>query len=180
MNAIDDELLSKIKEAVVVANAAQAEHVSRSKELGLLLLKARRRHPTKKDFEKFLKPVVGLGLSRAYELLRLAGGRVTEEELRKEARDRQAKSRARRKRLPPPPPQPEPAPAVRDVTDTSEAGQPSADNSAKSNSAKSAKALAEFRVACLTYWPGITEEADQQKARAFVDRLMNQQQAEAA
>jgi hypothetical protein len=149
--------------------------MSGSKELGMLLLKAKKRHPSQKDFEKFLRPVVGLGLSRAYDLMALAGGRKTEEELRKEARERQAKSRDKKKgspALPPPPPQPEPEPAVRDVTDTGEA-EPDV-------KAKSAKALAEFRVACLTYWPGITEEADQQKARMFIDQLMNQQQAEAA
>jgi hypothetical protein len=49
-----------------------------------------------KDFDAFLKKVHGLKLSRAYELLRLAGGRTTDEELKKENRERQQKSRAKK------------------------------------------------------------------------------------
>ena len=97
-------LLAKINEAVAAANAAettvttaQAELVSRSKEVGLLLLEAKKLHPAVKDFEAFLKKVQGLKLSRAYDLLRLAGGRITDEELKKDARERQQKSRAAKK-----------------------------------------------------------------------------------
>jgi hypothetical protein len=172
MSATDDELLSKINEAVAAEGAARDEHVSRSKELGALLLEAKKRHPAVKDFEQFLKPVVGLALSRAYDLMRLAGGRTTEAELRREARDRQAKSRAKKKKSKPQSPSEpdaQPAAAFRDVTET---GQPNAE-------AKSAKALAEFRVACRTYWPGITVEADRQKARTFIDQLITNR-AEAA
>jgi hypothetical protein len=184
MNATDKELLSKINEAVSAEQTAQAEHVSRAKELGFLVLEAKKRHPAQKDFEKFLKPVVGLGLSRAYDLMRLAGGRTTEEELRKEARERQAKSRAKKKKKGSPalpPPQAEPEPPVRDVTDTGEADpEPRADHDKEAQrKAKSARALAEFREACRTYWPRITEEADQQKARVFIDQLITDR-AEAA
>jgi hypothetical protein len=55
---------------------AQAEHVSRSTRVGMLLLKAKKLHPAVKAFEAFLKQVNGLKLSRAYGLLRLAGGRT--------------------------------------------------------------------------------------------------------
>ena len=110
------ELLAKINEAVAAANeaetkmaaaqaevtAAKAEHVSRSMTVGLLLLEAKKIHPTVKDFVAFLKRVQGLERSRAYDLLRLAGGRTTDEELRKEARERQQKSRANKKKLPEP------------------------------------------------------------------------------
>jgi hypothetical protein len=109
----DAELLVKINTAVAAANSAEqnaetakAELVSRSKEVGVLLLEAKQRHPAVKDFEAFLKKVDGLKLSRAYDLLRLAGGRTTDEELRKETRDRVKKHRANKK-LPKAKPEPE-------------------------------------------------------------------------
>jgi hypothetical protein len=56
------ELLTELNKAVASANAAeaasqnaQAEHVSRSKQVGLLLLKAKKLYPAVKDFEAFLK-----------------------------------------------------------------------------------------------------------------------------
>ncbi len=109
-NAEDVALVAKITEAVKAANeaekiaeTAQTELVSRSKQVGLLLLEAKKLHPAVKDFEAFLKRVDGLQLSRAYDLLQLAGGRTTDEELRKEARERKRKSRASKKPLLPEP-----------------------------------------------------------------------------
>lgn len=103
MNDLEKELLARIKLAVVAANdaeqnvtTARAEHESRSREVGMLLLEAKKLHPAVNDFEAFLKQVHGLGLSRAYDLLRLAGGRTTDEELRKDARERKQKSRAKK------------------------------------------------------------------------------------
>src|SRR5215813_10310703 len=103
----DEVLLGKINAAVAEHNAAeravttaQAELVSKSKEVGLLLLEAKKRHTKVADFEAFLKRVKGLGRSRAYDLLRLAGGRTTDEELKKDQRERKRKSRAKKK-LPP-------------------------------------------------------------------------------
>jgi hypothetical protein len=126
-----DQLLNKINVAVKAANeaeasvaTAQAELVSRSKAVGLLLLEAKKLHPAVKDFEAFLRKVDGLKLSRAYDLLRLVGGRTTDEELRKDACERQQKSRAnKRKRLPAPEPEqrkPEPKDSVT-VTESAEA-----------------------------------------------------------
>ena len=95
-------LLSTIRTAVAAANdagqnvtTAQAEHVSRSRQVGVWLLEAKKLHPKVKDFEAFLAKVDGLKLSRAYDLLRMVGGRVTDEELRKDARERKQKSRAK-------------------------------------------------------------------------------------
>jgi hypothetical protein len=133
--AAEVELLAKINEAVAAANeaetavtTAQAELVSRSRAVGLLLLEAKKLHPAVADFETFLKQVHGLKLSRAYDLLRLAGGRTTDEELKKDARERQQKSRATNKRkLPrptPAPKKPEPKPISvtdPDVTESAEA-----------------------------------------------------------
>jgi hypothetical protein len=106
----DEVLLGKIKHAVAEHNAAEkaqeathAHLVSKSKEVGLLLLEAKKRHPKVADFEAFLKRVHGLKLSRAYDLLRLAGGRTTDEELRQDARERVRKHRAKKK-LPKPEP----------------------------------------------------------------------------
>src|SRR6516162_10123870 len=104
MGTDSDKLLTKINKAVAEANAvektmqaAQTELVSRSKAIGMLLLEAKKLHPAVKDFETFLKKVRGLKLSRAYDLLRLAGGRTTDEELRKETRDRVKKHREKKK-----------------------------------------------------------------------------------
>jgi len=101
--AADQALLDKLNAAVAEHNAAeqavttaQSELVSKSKAVGLLLLEARKRHPKKADFDAFVSRVVGLKQSRAYDLLRLAGGRITDEQLRQEARERQRKSRARK------------------------------------------------------------------------------------
>jgi hypothetical protein len=178
-------LLDKINAAVRAANAAeetmttaQAELVSRSKAVGLLLLEAKTLHPKVKDFEAFLKKVQGLKLSRAYDLLRLAGGRTTDAELKKDARERKQRSRAAKKK-PTPPTLAEPMPvSVTDppVTETAEASaeRPKAEN-ADSPEEKAAKAsadyLAAFTAACRMYLPKITIEADRQKARLLVSEL---------
>jgi len=102
--AADKALIDKLNAAVAEHNAAeqavttaQAELVSKSKAVGLLLLEAKTRHPKAKDFEAFLKRVNGLGISRAYDCMRIAGGRTTDEELRREARERVRKHRANKK-----------------------------------------------------------------------------------
>jgi hypothetical protein len=153
------ELLRKIQDAVQAANeaertmsTAQGELVSRSKALGLLLLEAKRMHPTRKAFEEYLSQVDGLKISRAYDLLRLAGGRTTDDELRKEARERQAKSRAKKK-LRPDIPRPEPkAIPVESVTVTdSESADEANTERRKAHGSKSA--LQDFLDACDTFLP---------------------------
>jgi hypothetical protein len=205
-NPADDELLAKLNEAVAAANeaeqtvtTAQAELVSRSKTVGLLLLEAKKLHPAVKDFEAFLRRVDGLKLSRAYDLLRLAGGRVTDGELRKEARDRQRKSRASKRKLPrptPAPKKPEPEPKPISVTEPNVTESESTEASAEQRKALnadlglsleekaarlSAHNLAEFVIACRMYLPKITIEADRQKARLLVSELTSSKpKAEAA
>ena len=117
------DLLTRLNEAVAATNAAEqtvttakAELVSRSKAVGSLLLEAKKLQPAVKDFEAFLKHVNGLKLSRAYDYMRLAGGRTTDEKLKQEQRDRQAKSRAKKK-LSKPEPKPEPKPDSVTVTE---------------------------------------------------------------
>ena len=171
LSAADQALLDKINAALTTANAAEqasevakAELVSRLRAVGELLLEARKRHPKVMDFEAFLKRVDGLKLSRAYDAMRLAGGRTTDEQLRQEARDRQRKSRANKK-LPPPigptkaEPKSEPKPiSVTEprVTESPEISidQPRAENTRLDEAAKgSADYLAEFRAACLDLLP---------------------------
>jgi hypothetical protein len=159
-----DALLVKINAAVKAANeaetsvkTAQAELVSRSQALGLLLLEAKKQHPKKKD-------------------LRLAGGRTTDEELREEARERKRKSRDKAKdqpKLKPKQPTPEPKKESVTVTDSAEesAERRKAEYAqAPEEKAASAANLREFEYACSAYLPQLNE-ADLEKARAFVRRL---------
>ena len=165
-------LLAKINAAVAAANVAEqtaetarVELVSKSKAVGLLLLEAKQLHPKVKEFEAFLKRVDGLGRSRAYDLMRLAGGRVTDDELKQDARERQQKSRAKKKL-----PKPAPAPALRkrephkdSVTVTEIPASAREERKTDSADALSARALGEFCYACQSYFPKMTE-SDRQKA----------------
>jgi hypothetical protein len=161
----DNALLTKLNTAVKAANeaetsvtAAQTELVSRSKVVGQLLLEAKKLHPAVKDFEAYLKRVDGLKLSRAYDLLRLAGGRTTDEELRKEARERRRKSRAKSKTQPKPPEK---------VSGTvPETAKESTQTPKENAAAVSARNLREFEYACRTYLPKLNE-ADLKKAHAY-------------
>jgi hypothetical protein len=184
MSDSDTVLLSKINAAVAAANeaeknvkTAQTEFVSRSKAVGLLLLDAKKLHPKVEDFKAFLKKVHGLELSRAYDLLRIAGGRKTDEELRKETRERVKKHRASKK-LPRPASAPKPSKlsvTSGDVTESPEisieqrrAEHADLDLGAEEKAAKwSASNLREFEHACKTYLP-LLNEADLKTARAFV------------
>jgi hypothetical protein len=175
---MSEELLEKINAAVKAANAAeqsvttaQAELVSRSKAVGLLLLEAKKLHPAVTKFEAFLKKVQGLGLSRAYDYMRIAGGRATDEEIRKATRDRVKKHRDKKKL----PPTSEPIPISVTGVDVTESAEASAERrkaenanlSPEERAAKlSAHNLSEFQVACRTYLPNLIE-ADLKKARVF-------------
>lgn len=161
----DAVLLTKLNAAVKAANeaetsvvTAQAELVSRSKAVGLLLLEAKKLHPQVKDFEACLKNVDGLKLSRAYDCMRIAGGRTTDEELRKETRERVRKSRAKTKTktLPKPPEK-----VSVTVTETAKAQTPK-----ETAAAVSARNLEEFKYACRCYLPKLSE-ADLKKAHDY-------------
>jgi hypothetical protein len=202
--AADQALLDKLNAAVAEHNAAEKAHeathvelVSRSKAVGLLLLEARKRHPKLADFEAFLKRVNGLKLSRAYDLLRLAGGRTTDEELRQDARERQRKSRAKKAKIPPsarpataePKPKPDSVtttpvtetpktiPAPNRVTESPEISveQRRRENANLGMSAveKSKQNLEWFSVACQEYLPKITAEMHRREARRLVAELTN-------
>jgi hypothetical protein len=195
-NPAADELLVKLNAAVAQANSAEksvevfeknaetarAELVSRSKTVGLLLLEARKLHPKTKDFDAFLKRVDGLRLSRAYDYMRIAGGRTTEEELRKDARERKQKSRRARK-IPKPSPElkkpestskPEPI-SVTDphVTETPKRKPAEQKTFDSPQEAASARALAEFKYACRAWLPKITAKADRNDAFMLVTLWFN-------
>ena len=206
----DRALLDKIKVAVAAVNeaettvtTAQAELVSRSKVVGELLLEAKKRHPKVADFEAFLKRVNGLGRSRAYDLLRLAGGRTTDEELRKDARERVRKHRAK-KMLPTPEPvsvtDPDVTESSKRITQSPEVSaeerraqnaaldvepepipRPDFDRSAEAKRKQRSRiALNEFTYACKNYLPRVTEEADRQEALRIVTEILADKKAKAA
>ena len=175
------KLLVKLNAAIAAANeaektvtAAQTELVSRSKAVGSLLLEAKKLHPAVNDFAAFLRRVDGLKLSRAYDLMRLAGGRTTDDELKKDARERQKKSRAKKIPLRPEPKKPEAEPDDSVTVTESNAEKPKPEKAAN----ESARALAEFTFACRTYLSKMTE-TDQHKALQLVTDLVNPK-AEAA
>lgn len=189
-------LLTKINKAVAEANkaeqtvaTAQAEVVSRSKAVGLLLLEAKKLHPAVKDFEAFLKKVDGLKIARAYDCMRIAGGRTTDAEIREATRKRVKKHRATKKPLPGPTPTPRPAPPPDSVTSThvTESPEISIEQRRRENANlgmtaadRSRQNLDWFAVACREYLPKITVEAHRQEARNLVATLTCPQCSEAA
>jgi hypothetical protein len=178
-----DALLIKIKVAVKAVNeaeknvtTAQAEMTSRGEALGLLLLEAKKEHPKVKDFDAYLSRVNGLGLSRAYDFMRLAGGRTTDAELKDDARERKRKSRAKTKTLPkpktPPPPAPEPKRTEPEVSVTVTESPATGDDLRAMTAAMreprpaSSAALKEFENACQRYLPQLNAD-DMKKARDY-------------
>jgi hypothetical protein len=175
--------------------------VSRSKTVGLLLLEAKKLHPRSEDSWQFVKKVQGLGQSRAYDCMRIAGGRATDEELKKDARERQQRSRAnKKKKLPRPAPalkKPEPEPGPDSVTtphvtespeisieqrraENAELELSAEERAAKRKAEHSARCLREFTTACCHWLPSMTE-ADQIKALELVSKMTSRKpKAEAA
>jgi hypothetical protein len=174
------ELLVRINTAVAAVNEAEKtaqtakdELVSRSKAVGMLLLEAKKLHPVVKDFLAFLKRVKGLKRSRAYDMMCVADGRKTVEEIREATRKRVEKHRSSKTApaLDKPEPEPEVSVTSAPVTETDEV-------SAEEEAATISRALAEFTYACRTWLPQMTE-ADRQSARLLVLELTNDK-AEAA
>jgi hypothetical protein len=93
--------------------------------------------------------------------MRVAGGRTTDEEIRKAARDRVEKHRAKKKL-----PRPKLTPVEPSVT------KPDVTERGLSDDALSRRYLAEFTTACRMWLPRITVEADRQKARLLVAELL--------
>lgn len=163
-----EDLIRKLNPAIKEMNEARVALVSRSKIVGELLLKAKTIYPKVKDFEAFLKRVDGLHLSRAYELMRLAGGRTTDEAIRKDTRDRVKKHRDKKAQLS----KPEPDPEISVTVTETKLRDPMADLSARS--------LAEFKYACRLYLPKL-DAGDLKQAYVFVScGMWHSKQNEAA
>jgi hypothetical protein len=103
MTKHDDDLLVKIRRAVKLRNDAMATFeasketlASRAKEVGSLLIEARK-GKTVKEFDAFLKKAELFSLGWAYEAMALAGGRKTDEQSRADAKERQRESRERKR-----------------------------------------------------------------------------------
>jgi hypothetical protein len=101
-----DAAVKAMNKADKVATTAKETFVSRSKEVGVLLLRWRELNP-EETWDVIFKRV-GLGHSRGFDCLKVAGGRRTDEELRQDARERQRRSRLNKKPLTPAPELPEP------------------------------------------------------------------------
>lgn len=102
-DATSAALVNKLNAAVkalddaeaVVATSVEAAKTAR-RELGILLLEAKELYPKVKDFEAFLERIDGLKKSRAYDLMRVAHGRITDEELKADTAKRVRKHRAKK------------------------------------------------------------------------------------
>jgi hypothetical protein len=76
------------------AETAREAYQSRAMIVGNLLVEAKKAATV--PFDKFLEGVTGLSRSRAYELISMAEGRTTEEEVKEDTRERVKKHRERK------------------------------------------------------------------------------------
>ena len=84
---------------ITAGDKAKDKAVEHYKAAGLLLLDVSNKHP--KDFTAFLtRSCAGLGRSRAYELMQMAGGRKTVEQIRADTKKRVDRHRAKNKQRP--------------------------------------------------------------------------------
>lgn len=105
--------------------------------------------------------------------MRIAGGRTTDEEIRKATRERVEKHRKKKKLPGPSKPQPQKLSVTKpNVTETASIDErKDANLSAGKRASRSARGLAEFTVACRMWLPQITVEDDRRKARLLVAKL---------
>lgn len=120
----DVALAQQIGDAVKASAKADGDAIAAAKDVGALLLEAKRRHTTTKAFEAFLKTVPGgLQATQAYRYIAIAGGSTTVEAEKEKDRERKRKERERKERerkakeIP-----------VRDVTDPDDSDLLTADN----------------------------------------------------
>jgi hypothetical protein len=182
----DVKLAAKIVDAIKEYDDANKEYCDAETTLGLkrkekqiaagkLLVEARKRHPTEKAFEEFLKLAGGIGIRRAQDFIAMAIGRKEFEQHQAENAAAQQRHRDKLKAekierekekaaLPKPDPKPEPKPEGE--------GKPEPEPTHYGNA--SAKNLREFEFACKTYLPKLNF-SDLKKADEFVnDRLRNE------
>lgn len=81
------------------SDKANGDAIAAAKNVGALLLEAKRRHPTTNAFEAFLKTVPGgLQATQAYRYMAIAGGSTTVEAEKEKDRERKRKERERKER----------------------------------------------------------------------------------
>ena len=172
MEQDDAKLAAKIVVAIKEVDAATATRNEKALVAGRLLVEAQKRHPTEKDFEKFLGLAGGIGIRRARDLIALALGRKDFERHqienaaaqqrhrdklkaeKIERKEREALPKPKGKGKPEPTPA-EPAPALR--------------NAAGNDEDLSATNLRGFEYACRAYLPKLNE-ADLKKAGIYFNK----------
>lgn len=149
-----ERLAQDISASIAAGDKAKEKSDQHYKSAGLKLIEAKKQI---KNFDAFLAKY-GLGSTRAYELIAIAEGRTTVEEVRAKSNERKKRHRDKKAE----------AAAVPPVASPSVAAPPASvpertapDKSAKAL-AKSAKALAEFKYAVDRYMPQMDAEAKQQ------------------
>jgi hypothetical protein len=189
----DAELAARIVDAIKEVDSATATRNEKAVAAGKLLVEARKRHPTKKAFVKFLQLAGGVQIRRAQELIAFALGRKDFEQHRIEnaaaqqrRRDKLKAEKIEREKakaaLPKPEPKPksegkgkgdpevkpaEPKPALRNAPieeDAATSAERRKAEYAQTPEKKSEKALAEFRVACDIYLPQMSVAAHRDEA----------------
>jgi integrase len=160
----DHQLAHEIGEAVAAYDVADASRKEKAITAGLLLVEARRRHPSQKAFEKFLATVPnGFGIRRAETLIAFAVGRKDFEKHQLEnvaanqrLRDKAKLEKEKRLALP----KPEPAPIPIPIPASRDAKKLKPDELSK-------EAFREFAEACRTYLP-LMNNADLKRARGYI------------
>jgi hypothetical protein len=173
----DAKLAAEIGDAVKAYDAADATRKEKAVIAGGLLVEARKRHPSKTAFEKFLELAGGVGIRRAEIFIAIALGRKEFEQHQSENaaaqqrhRDKLKAEKIEREKAKAALPEPEPAPKPKPTSAPPEAGSPGEPNAlrnAATPEAISATVLKLFEAACRSYLPQLTE-ADLKKAHAFV------------
>jgi hypothetical protein len=185
----------KIVAHITAGDQAKEKAVEHYKAAGLLLLDVSNKHP--KDFTAFLtRSCAALGRSRAYELMQMAGGRKTVEQIRADTKKRVDRHRAKNKQRPlqkPVTDQPEVADAPTIAPNPEPTSEASAEQrkaqyaaqdpaaieapaiapelpidalKATPKSKKSKRALAEFKVA-VDLWFAMMDPADKAEAATY-------------
>jgi hypothetical protein len=147
-----EQLGKQIAARVEAGEKAAAQAKDRFLSAGLMLVEAKSRVP---DFSAFLRDHCnGLSRSRAYELIKIAGGDV--DEVRANTNERKRRYRARR--------------AASAATTTVRSGTDAKSASAVTHNISAAAALAEFKFAANVWFPKMTD-ADLDAALAYATRL---------
>jgi hypothetical protein len=150
---------------------------------GKLLVEARKRHPTEEAFEKFLKLAGGIGIRRAQDFIAFALGRKDFEQhqienaaAQQRHRDKLKADKIEREKERAALPKPEPKPEGKGKPEPSRITRNA--STEETRAAMSAISLREFGDACRLYLPQMNE-ADLERARTFVSRMLNECRSQA-